>query len=98
MLGLCEIILILWTLNEDTLKKASNAQHKKNIDKKFRYALPEMLHAFSVSVLISFTEKPSHTNMGLLIFHNVTIKTTISTCVYEQSDQGHHILHVWGSG
>lgn len=56
MLGLAEIILILWTMKEDTLKKASSAQHKKNIEKKFSYALPEMLHSFSdpqiVSVLI----------------------------------------------
>ena len=36
-------------MNEDTLKKASNAQYKKAIEKKFSYALPEMLHIFSVS-------------------------------------------------
>ena len=50
MLGFCEIILILWTLNENTLKEESNAQYKKAIEKKFSYALPEMLHTFSVSV------------------------------------------------
>ena len=52
MLGFCEIILILWKLNEGTLKKESNAQYKKAIEKKFSYALPEMLHTFSVSVCL----------------------------------------------
>ena len=54
MLGFCEIILILWKLNEDTLKKESNAQYKKAIEKKFSYALPEMLHTFSVSVYLNY--------------------------------------------
>ena len=49
MLGFCEIILILWTLNENTLKEEANVQYKKAIEKKFSYALPEMLHTFSVS-------------------------------------------------
>ena len=52
MLGLVEIILILWTMSEGTLKKASNSHHKKNLEKKFSYALPEMLHSFSVSLFI----------------------------------------------
>ena len=52
MLGLVEIILILWTMNEGTLKKASYSHHKKNLEKKFSYALPEMLHSFSVSLFI----------------------------------------------
>ena len=50
MLGMCEIILILWWMNESALKNPSNAQHKKEIEKKFSYALPEMLNSFAVSV------------------------------------------------
>lgn len=46
MKGLLEAICIMWTVSEDKLEKASNAQLAKSLHKKFSYALPEMMKAF----------------------------------------------------
>ncbi|XP_052253348.1 condensin-2 complex subunit G2-like isoform X39 [Dreissena polymorpha] len=53
MLGLCEVICVLWTFNEEQLNKASNADLKKVLMKRFTYALPEMFKAFSDSRIIA---------------------------------------------
>ncbi|XP_060579913.1 condensin-2 complex subunit G2-like [Ruditapes philippinarum] len=47
MKGLFEAICILWTVSDSQLKKASNAQLNKALQKRFSYALPEMIKAFT---------------------------------------------------